>query len=254
MSKYGIIYLLQPSYLVGTDRYKIGQSTNANLERIKSYSLGTKYFKVFKCIEFNEIENKLKREFKKLKNENKENKFKLISGTEYFKGNIIEMIDEFMTITKNISNISYDDKIFNCNKCKYSTDNINEFREHINDNKCKNENMWEKLKFNCETCQYSTNSKTNFESHRATNMCKNNRKNNVTEQVNENKILKLNNFDNLYEYKKNNYLKSDRFDASSAYLNHNSIFFFEDFKGLEFNFKILTPEIFKSLILYLLIL
>ena len=40
--KCGIIYLLQPAELVGTDRFKFGCSTNNNLDRCKNgYKKGT---------------------------------------------------------------------------------------------------------------------------------------------------------------------------------------------------------------------
>ena len=54
----GIIYLVQPSTLKGTNRYKIGASNDTSLERLKSYG----------------------------------KQIKLIAGTEYFEGNEKEMI------------------------------------------------------------------------------------------------------------------------------------------------------------------
>mgnify|MGYP006090550431 CR=1 FL=1 len=40
----GIIYLIQPAELVGTNRYKIGCSKKPNLDRVKKgYKKGTRY-------------------------------------------------------------------------------------------------------------------------------------------------------------------------------------------------------------------
>ncbi len=47
---YGIIYLLQPAELVGTDRFKIGCSDNNNLDRCKNgYKKGTNYICIMQC-------------------------------------------------------------------------------------------------------------------------------------------------------------------------------------------------------------
>ena len=46
----GIIYLIQPSELVGTNRYKIGMSNNPDLERCKNgYKKGSRYLSIMEC-------------------------------------------------------------------------------------------------------------------------------------------------------------------------------------------------------------
>lgn len=92
MTKSGIIYLIQPSELVGTDRYKIGCSSNRNLERCKNgYKNGSRYLCIMDCVDPFGLERKIINEFN--------NKFKLISGREYYKGNELDMIKIFFDIT-----------------------------------------------------------------------------------------------------------------------------------------------------------
>mgnify|MGYP001172134295 CR=1 FL=1 len=91
---YGIIYFVQPAELVGTERYKVGCSSNPSLKRIKTgYKKGTRIINIFKCEAPFEIEKKIKRAFN--------DKFKLIAGTEYFEGNEQEMSQLFLDIFHN---------------------------------------------------------------------------------------------------------------------------------------------------------
>jgi hypothetical protein len=46
----GIIYLIQPTELIGTYRYKIGCSENTELDRVKKgYKKGTRYIFIMEC-------------------------------------------------------------------------------------------------------------------------------------------------------------------------------------------------------------
>jgi len=90
----GIIYLVQPAELVGTNRYKIGCSSKNDLSRCKNgYKKGTRYISIMECLEPFSIESQIKRLF--------EAKFKLIAGKEYFEGNESDMVTEFFNIVKN---------------------------------------------------------------------------------------------------------------------------------------------------------
>jgi len=84
----GIIYLIQPSELVGTNRYKIGMSKNPNLDRCKSYKKGSRYLFIMECTEPSVLELNMKQEFKKI--------FSLIAGTEYFEGNEKLLFNKFI--------------------------------------------------------------------------------------------------------------------------------------------------------------
>jgi len=87
----GIIYLIQPAELVNTNRYKIGCSSNNNLDRLKKgYKNGTRFLNIMECIEPFKLEIIIKKEFN--------NKFKLIAGREYFQGNECEIFEIFNNI------------------------------------------------------------------------------------------------------------------------------------------------------------
>ena len=90
MSK-GIIYFIQPSELVGTNRYKIGCSRSPDLDRCKNgYRKGSRYIFIMECIDPLVLEKNIKDEFNKL--------FKLIAGNEYFEGDEAIMKKSFLKI------------------------------------------------------------------------------------------------------------------------------------------------------------
>ena len=93
----GILYLIQPAELVGTDRYKIGCSTKSTLERVKNgYKKGTEVLQVIDCDNPFETEKILKKKFSE--------KFKLIAGNEYFEGDREEMKKIFYSVVMSHSN------------------------------------------------------------------------------------------------------------------------------------------------------
>ena len=87
----GIIYLVQPCELVGTNRYKIGMSSKPTLDRVmKGYRKGTRYLNIQEVKYPLDLEKKIKKNFNK--------KFCLIAGREYFEGNEYEITREFINI------------------------------------------------------------------------------------------------------------------------------------------------------------
>jgi len=72
----GIIYLIQPEELIGTNRYKIGISSKNNISRINSYKKNTIIIYVLECYDPLNLEKIIKNKFK--------NVFKLVAGNEYF--------------------------------------------------------------------------------------------------------------------------------------------------------------------------
>ena len=87
----GIIYLIQPAELVGTNRFKIGCSCQEGLSRcITGYKKGSRYMYIIECINPYQLEQQLKASFN--------SKFKLIAGNEYFEGNEIDIDTEFINI------------------------------------------------------------------------------------------------------------------------------------------------------------
>lgn len=86
----GIVYLIQPSQLIGTQRYKIGCSRDVNMVRCVAYNKGTRYIYTAECNEPFVVEKKIKEVFNK--------KFRLISGNEYYEGEERTMKKEFLLI------------------------------------------------------------------------------------------------------------------------------------------------------------
>ena len=84
----GIIYLIQPAELVGTNRFKIGISKSNTLKRVKTgYKKGSRYLIIMEVRNPLKLENIIKTKFK--------NKYKLIAGNEYFEGKELEITKDF---------------------------------------------------------------------------------------------------------------------------------------------------------------
>jgi hypothetical protein len=120
----GIIYLIQPSELVGTNRYKIGCSRQDKVRRcINGYKIGTRYICIMDCINPYNIERIMKKEFNK--------NFKLIAGKEYFEGEEKNLLKIFIdTIINNNIKQQYQDEIGykeeKEEECNVEEDNIEE--------------------------------------------------------------------------------------------------------------------------------
>jgi hypothetical protein len=111
----GIIYLIQPSELIGTKRYKIGCSKNTELERVKKgYKKGTRYIVIMECKEPFVLEKKIKTNFY--------NNFKLIAGCEYFEGNEEIMKEEFLKLINEHNKIYIINSNFLIDENNYESD------------------------------------------------------------------------------------------------------------------------------------
>lgn len=88
----GLLYLIQPVELCGTNRYKIGCSSKNTLERVLSYKKGSRYLITITTEMYKEIEQILIEQFN--------NKFICIGGREYFEGNENDMFNIFLDIIK----------------------------------------------------------------------------------------------------------------------------------------------------------
>ena len=85
----GIVYLIQPTELLQTNRYKVGCSNKPTLERcIKGYKKGSRYLLIMECNNPLILERNIKDYFN--------SKYSLIAGAEYFEGNEEEMITDFI--------------------------------------------------------------------------------------------------------------------------------------------------------------
>ena len=97
MNKNNYVYLVQPQYLLGTNRYKIGGSAVADKKRLEAYHKNRIEIYLIKLDEdYHKLETIIKTEFKK--------KFTLIAGTEYFEGDIEEMKVLFREIYNKYNN------------------------------------------------------------------------------------------------------------------------------------------------------
>ena len=130
----GIIYLVQPALLVGTQRFKIGCSSKNTLDRMKNYRKGTRYLYICEC------ENPFKLE--KIIKESFNNKFILIAGREFFKGNEQEICKLFLEILyeyKNDKKHSDDTELNQCSYCNKSYKQKQHLTRHLKTCKVKKE-------------------------------------------------------------------------------------------------------------------
>jgi hypothetical protein len=155
----GIIYLIQPAELVGTNRYKIGCSSKNTNERIKcGYRKGTRIILIYNCNKHYCIERKIKNCFTQ--------KYSRIAGNEYFQGDEHDIILTFKQVIHECG-VSIDDgitlRVDNSDKtiecCSYNNDvSCNKPIDPVKPNDKKD-------RFHCEKCQYSTHKKSLWEKH-----------------------------------------------------------------------------------------
>ena len=130
MNYQGFVYLVQPSELIGTDRYKIGMSKNkkADYSRLISYGKKCEVLYIHNCDNPLRTERKLKKKFN--------DKFNLIARTEYFRGNketMISLCDELFN-NDNYANF-YNKNIKNKKKIREKKIRKKKIRKKNNDYK-----------------------------------------------------------------------------------------------------------------------
>jgi len=86
----GLVYIVQPAELVGTDRYKIGMSAFNTLKRFAGYKNGTRYLCIMETPNAKDVEDKLKERFN--------TDFSLLCGREFYSGEESAMIRAFLSI------------------------------------------------------------------------------------------------------------------------------------------------------------
>ena len=102
----GIVYLVQPAEMFGNGRYKAGMSNSNTLDRcVNGYNKGSRYLCIMECKNPLDVERKIIQEFTQ--------RFKVVSGKEYFEGEESEMLQLFCKIVleckKNNDKIDEDD-------------------------------------------------------------------------------------------------------------------------------------------------
>jgi hypothetical protein len=138
----GIIYLVQPTELIGTKRYKIGCSKNTELDRVKNgYKKGSRHIIIMETQNPLVLEKKIKKIFNE--------KFKLIAGCEYFEGDEENMKEYFLKIKiEHDKQNKIDTSVSKIFKNNYENDKIISRNILINKNKISEySNFYEKLEY-----------------------------------------------------------------------------------------------------------
>ena len=140
----GIIYLIQPVLLVGSNKYKLGCSTSPTLNRcIKGYLKGSRYITINECYDSLFVEKILIKKFKTM--------FKLVGGREHFEGDesemimvIVKTIAEYKKIydsKKNISDNDIFDNDTSDNDTSDNLDNDNSENDNLDNDNSENDNL-----------------------------------------------------------------------------------------------------------------
>lgn len=165
------IYLLQERefLLHNQEVYKIGKTKQENLSRIKSYPKGSNLLLYRNCKNCDRDERELLKIFR--------HKFKSRTdiGSEYFEGNVSEMIECINKYLKSEeeANRSTDElncpeeNYFYCQVCDYSTSRKDTFQRHLltgkhgsSNNRTPSENV-----YSCDACKYMTTRKDVYQLH-----------------------------------------------------------------------------------------
>jgi hypothetical protein len=113
----GIIYMIQPAELIGSNKYKIGHSKSPKLNRcIKAYYASSRFISINECNNPLILEKKIINEFNKL--------FKLTAGREIFEGNENLMYITYLKLLNAHKNIYDETGNISCVKPEDETENI----------------------------------------------------------------------------------------------------------------------------------
>jgi len=93
----GLLYLIQPAELVGTQRYKIGYSKNNDITKFrKDYKKGSRFLDIYEYERAPLLVREIRNNFN--------NKFKLVAGRTYYEGNETDIKKNFNAIISNYNN------------------------------------------------------------------------------------------------------------------------------------------------------
>ena len=196
----GIVYLVQPAELVGTDRYKVGGSNKPTLDRLKAYRKGTRILFVGECVQPFDTEREIKAAFNE--------KFNLFSGTEFFNGDENAMFDEMIKVFKKCRDKLINKKVIKlekkqervvklpkhiCGKCNTSFVRKRNLDNHILKKACKQKD------YKCKYCNKGFTSDSSMYRHIRTICNKKNEKDNrlkeleklVTDLTSENNVITI---------------------------------------------------------------
>lgn len=154
----GIVYLICPGYLKGLSRYKIGCSQHDNVSRVSSYGKDTVVFSIQGGISnYQEVEQAIIKAF--------DEHFTVVSGREYYEGDIHRMKELFNNTIKSCENFEQNAEVpqepLNENKEKVS--------KFLQENVKCTQNSLDPINvnslFTCNQCTYSTKVKSNLTRH-----------------------------------------------------------------------------------------
>jgi hypothetical protein len=126
----GLLYLIQPAELVGTQRYKIGYSKNNDITKFrKDYKKGSRFLDIYEYERAPLLVSEIRNNFN--------NKFKLVAGRTYYEGNETDIKKNFNAIISNYNNannINSQNLIASTNSTSASTST----NSNYNSNYCNN--------------------------------------------------------------------------------------------------------------------
>lgn len=140
----GIVYLICPGYLKGLNRYKIGCSKHDNVSRVSSYGKDTVVFSIQGGLSnYQKVEQAIIKAF----NEH----FTVVSGREYYEGDIHQMKELFDTTIKSCEKFEQNAEV--------TQEPLNENREKVAEvpQEPLNENKEKVAKFLKETVSFTYN-------------------------------------------------------------------------------------------------
>jgi hypothetical protein len=217
---YNYLYLIQDKNDIGTNIYKIGKTTQLPDKRFKGYVEGSYPLCIFKVDDCDQRENDLKKIFRE--------KYTLERGYEYFKGNINNMIQDFVYLCGQVNQIPLNkdsinqqpinnitnNNIFFCELCNREFSKKHHLENHLNKlNKC---NISTNHK--CDTCNRYFKTKQTLIEHKNKSCTKN-------EILLNNNTLNYNNILNLIKLNISNDSKVDIFmnNYNKTKLSKNTI-------------------------------
>ncbi len=121
----GFVYAVQPTVLLGTQRYKIGMSALDNMSRLKAYGVGVRVIITIECDDARAVESLLLTKFN--------DKYKLIAGNEYFEiDDELAMINLFVNTVMEHKNTTKEESVVRCaaswmDKYAYATEKTESF-------------------------------------------------------------------------------------------------------------------------------
>jgi hypothetical protein len=162
--------MLQPVEYINTNCYKIGLSSTCDLNRLKSYGVGTRYIQYFECSNYREAETEL------INNLNNDQTVNLFKGREYFCGNKQTILSIFIQVMLKYTNMEEEDIIKEEENKEEEVENrvgdvIKEvFVDKIHNKKVENVNSKEVFKnnknqYSCKLCSLTTKDKKDFNKH-----------------------------------------------------------------------------------------